>query len=120
MTTSISPAGPSTASRSGGRRTLICAALDDATVLQMLVDDLVDVGLVDVRVPDLLRVDDDHRTLVTAVEAPCLVHAHLALAGEAQRLDAVLGVVAHLVGLVVLAAGLAGARWLQQKKTWCL
>jgi hypothetical protein len=76
-------------------------------VLEVLLDDLVDVRLVDVRVPDLLGVHDDDRPFVAAVEAAGLVDPHLPFAGEAERLHAVLRVAAQRVGLVVLAAVLA-------------
>ena len=61
-------------------------------------------SLVDVGVPDLLGVDDQHRALLAAVEAAGLVDAHLARAGELELLDALLGVVLHLLGAVAGAA----------------
>src|SRR5688572_23685928 len=54
-------------------------ALDDAAVLQMLFDDLVDVGLIDVRVPDRIGVDHDAGTFLAAIEAARLIYADLAL-----------------------------------------
>src|SRR6185369_1006796 len=52
--------------------------LDDATVLEVRVDDLVDVGLVDVGVPGALGVDDRHRPAGAAIQASGLVDANLA------------------------------------------
>ena len=79
--TSSAPAGPSISA------TLACVArrqirsrstispLDDVPV-----DDLVDVGAVDVGVPDGVGIDDEHGSFLAAVEAARLVDAHLALA----------------------------------------
>src|SRR5258707_1153257 len=47
--------------------------LDDTAVLEVLLDDLVDVGLVDVGVPDRVGVDDNARAFLAAVEAARLV-----------------------------------------------
>src|SRR5262245_31572342 len=73
----------------------------------MLLDDLVDVGAVDVGVPDRLRVDHDAGSFLAPVQATRLVDAHLAGTGEAQLLHALLGVVAHVLRALVGAAGLA-------------
>src|SRR5262245_18961623 len=89
----------------GARPHLHPQAFDDAAVPQVLLDDLVDVGLVDIGVPDRVRVDDDAGTLLAAIEAARLVDAHLAFTGHAERLDAALGVVAHGRGALVVAAG---------------
>src|SRR5437762_7364572 len=71
-------------------------ALDDAAVLQVFLDDLVDVSAVDIRVPDRVRINDDARTLLAAVEAAGLVDAELARPGEAEFLHAALSVIAQL------------------------
>src|SRR4051812_38998559 len=62
-------------------------ALDDASVAQMLLDDLVDVGLVDIGVPDTLGIDHHAGAFLAAVEAARLVDAHLPRARQAERLD---------------------------------
>src|SRR5688572_1683285 len=82
-------------------------ALHDAAVLEMLADDLVDVVLIDVGVPDSVGVDHGNRPLLAAIEAARLVDANLAGAGKLEALDAVLGVVAHLLRAAVVAALLA-------------
>src|SRR4029079_3368469 len=82
------PAGPASSSRS------VCAfipasslpssaqvrrrqqALHHLAVLHVLLDDLVDVVLVDVRVPDAFRVHHGNRAALAAVHATGLVHAH--------------------------------------------
>src|SRR6266850_2045797 len=79
-------------------------ALDHAAVLEVLLDDLVDVGAIDVGVPDRVRVDHDAGAFLAAVEAARLVDADLAFTGEAELLDAALGVVADLAGALVVAA----------------
>src|SRR5262245_52210422 len=130
MSVSIAPAGPSIRTRvsdaagigrisgaftgdmTGGGRSprpgnLDAQTLDDASVLQMLGDDLVNVLLVDVGVPDGVGIDDHHRPLLAAVETSRLVDAHLARAGKLEALHAVLGVVAHLLRAAVGAALLA-------------
>src|SRR6185436_13353849 len=83
---------------------------DDAAVLEMFLDDLVDVGLVDVGVPDRFRVDDDAGAFLAAVEAARLVDADLAFAGETELLHPFLGVVAHRRRALAVAAGPVRAR----------
>ena len=48
-----------------------------------------------------------HGPFLAAIEAAGLVDAHLAFAGEAELLDALLGVVAQLAGALVVAADAA-------------
>ena len=71
----------------------------------MRVDDLVDVVEVDVGVPDRFRINDDSWTLVAAIQAAGFVNAHLAGAAQAERLDAFLGVLLHIGGVMTPAAG---------------
>src|SRR5437764_14440875 len=79
-------------------------ALDDAAVLQVLLDDLVDISTVDVRIPDRLRINDDARAFLAAIEATGLVDADLARPGEAELFHAALGVVAQFACALVVAA----------------
>src|SRR5262245_34763435 len=118
-TTSICPAGPATMRRS--LRTVIAArfralrrpwrtrsdlqAVDRLAMDDVAIDDLVDIVFVDVRVPDCFRVDDHAWSLVATIETPRLVDADLAWTGEAELLDALLGVRLHFGGVVVRAAG---------------
>src|SRR5262245_391347 len=74
--------------------------LDDLALLEMRVDDLVDVVLVDVRVPDRLRVHHRHRSARTAVQAAGLVDAHAARSGQLLGLHALLAVVERGLGIV--------------------
>jgi len=73
----------------------------------VLLDDFVDVGLVDVGIPDSLWVDDDHRTFIATVHASGLVDPHLAFSLEAEFADAVLGIGAKFARAAVVAACLA-------------
>src|SRR5687767_8411728 len=82
-------------------------ALDHPSVHYVLFDDLVDVRLVDVGVPDRVGIDDHAGAFLAAVEAARLVHAHLARARQAERLDAALGILAHARRALVVAAGAA-------------
>src|SRR2546421_741530 len=112
-------AGPATRPRSCPRRRrpararaapprLDLETLDDAPVHEVLVDDLVDVFLVDVRVPGALGIHHDAGALLAAVQAARRVDAHLAGAVHLQLLDALLGVLAHALRVVVGAARLGG------------
>src|SRR5690606_3067930 len=76
---------------------------DGLAVLEMGFDDFVDVFLVDEGVPDSFRIHDHDRALVAAIEAAGAVDAHLAFAGQLERLDPVLGVGPQIIGAVILA-----------------
>src|SRR5512135_718480 len=87
------------------RRSSDAQPRDDAAVPQVLVDDLLDVGTVDVRVPDRLRIDHRTGAFLAAVEAARLVDAHPAGAVQTELLYPLLGVVAHGGGALAVAAG---------------
>src|SRR6185503_20873409 len=72
--------------RAGWRHASDSKSFDDAAVQEVLLDDFVDVGAVDVGIPDRLRIDHDAGPLLAAIEAARLVDAHLALACETERL----------------------------------
>src|SRR5512142_20637 len=75
---------------------------------EVLLDDLVEISLVDVGVPDRLRIDHHYRPLVAAAEATGRVDADEILVGrDAQHLDLVLDVIARLFGMMVGLAILA-------------
>src|SRR3546814_13650405 len=63
----------------------------------MLLDDLVDIFFIDVRVPDAFRIHDDAWPFLAAIKAARLIDPHLARSGKSERLDALLGVIAHAV-----------------------
>ena len=95
---SIAPAGPGTSWRTVWRvhRPTFGGSSRRSTtwpLLQVRVDDLVDVVLVDVGVPDRFGVDHGHRAAGAAVQAAGLVDAHAARPGQALALDARLAVV---------------------------
>ena len=91
-------------------------ALDRPAELQVRLDDLVDVGLIDIAVPDAFRVHHRHRARSAAVQAAGLVDAHLAGAGQALGLDALLAVVERRLRAVVGAAGFAIGALVQSKE----
>jgi hypothetical protein len=69
----------------------------------MLGDYFVDIAAVNVLIPDLVRVDDQHRPLRATVKAPSQVDPDFALTIESEFLDAFLRIVTDLVGVVLLA-----------------
>jgi hypothetical protein len=86
----------------------------------VLVDDLVDVLLVDVRVPGAFRIHDDARAFLAAIEAAGGVDAH---APGPFILSALMRDLAwsFIASAPLHAQHLSGAsRRLRQKKTWCL
>ncbi|CAG9238348.1 hypothetical protein BCAR13_840140 [Paraburkholderia caribensis] len=86
-------------------------ALDNLAVGEMRIDDLVDIALVDVRVPDAFRIHDDRRPFLAAVETPRLVDAHLAGTGKAELFHAFLRVFLHFLRAAVRAARTRCARF---------
>src|SRR5512146_3120646 len=72
-------------------------ALDNTPLLEVDLEDFVDVGLVHIGIPDAVRVHDQQRALVAAVEAAGAVDAAFALAVEVGVLDLLLQVIAHLL-----------------------
>jgi hypothetical protein len=87
-------------------------------LLQVRIDDLVDVGVVDVGVPDALRIDDRDRPAGAAVEAARLVDPDPAWPASCSFLTRALQWSKAALRIVVGAARLALSRWLRQKKTW--
>ena len=77
--------------------------LHHPTVDQMLLDNLIDIRLAFVCVPHALRINHQYRTLRAAIHAACIVHAHLTRTRDFQFLGARLGVIAHRLGIVILA-----------------
>src|SRR5690606_18127172 len=75
---------------------------------EMRVDDVIDIALVDIGVPDAFRVDDHDRPFLAAVQAAGLVDAHLACSRESQLLDALLRIFLHGLCIAVGATGAIG------------
>jgi hypothetical protein len=67
----------------------------DLPVSQVLFDYLVDILPVNIAVPDRLRVHDHHRSFRTTIQAARGVNPDPTLAGQPQRLAALLGIVAE-------------------------
>src|SRR5262249_6524286 len=121
MSTSISPAGPviscvagldngiamrkqRPAARNQRRRqgpglpsSLDLQSLDDAAVLDVLVNDLVDVFAVDVGVPDAFGINHHDGALFAAIHTSGRIDPALALARQPKLLDLALGVFADIV-----------------------
>jgi hypothetical protein len=82
-------------------------AFDDPAMLYVLGNNFVDVVLVDIGVPNGLRVYHQDRTFVATVQTAGIIDPDLALAGELERLDLILGIGAHLTGAMIVAANFA-------------
>ena len=78
-------------------------ALNHAAILNVFENDLVNVALIYVGVPNIIWIDDQHGALGTAVQTAGEVDAHLALAIQIQLLDAILGVAANALRVVLIA-----------------
>jgi hypothetical protein len=59
-------------------------AFNDATIEQVLLNDFLDILFVDVVIPNLFRVNNNHRPVIATIHATGLVDAHLALAFKFQ------------------------------------
>ena len=81
--------------------------LHDPPVLQVFIDDLVQVLPVQVGVPDIIRVHDQHRSLFTTIQAPRRIDSDTARTGDTKLLAALLDIIAHGRGIKTLAAGAA-------------
>jgi hypothetical protein len=81
-------------------------SIDDHAMLQMRVDDFVDIGFVDVGVPNAFRIDHDHRTRGTAVQTTCPIDPYFAGPGQARRFDLRLAPIKSRLGPLLAAAGL--------------
>ena len=82
----------------------------------MLLDDLLDVFLVNIVVPDFFRIDDDHRTLIATIHAAGLVDPDLATAFQFELADAILGIGLCLAGAHIVAAAFALATLVATEK----
>src|SRR5688572_15618639 len=91
-------------------------AFDHLPILEVRFDDLVDVVLVDIGVPDRFGVDHDHGPRGAAVEAAGLVDADLARTGQALRLHLCLAPVKRLLGMVLGTTGLTVLALVQAKE----
>ena len=90
--------------------------LNRLPALQMRFDDFIDVGLVDIGVPNRLWVDHHHGAAGTAIQTPRLVDTHATLAVESQGFDPGFAVLPRLLRSVVGATGFAAFALVQTKK----
>ena len=73
----------------------------------MFFDDLVQIALIDIGVPNAFGIDHDHRALVAAIHAARRIDADAVLGiRDAELFDFVFDVVTHLLRSVVVAATL--------------
>ena len=78
-------------------------ALHNPPVLQVLFNNLIDIFPIYIGIPDRFRVNSDHRALRTAVQTAGSINPHPALAGKAQFLATLLGIIAQLLRTKALA-----------------
>ena len=98
------------------RQHLDAKPFDNFALHEVRVDDLVDVVLIDVRVPDAFRIHHDTRPLVATVEAARLVDPDLAFTVQAHLLDPRLRMLLHFRCAMTAAAGSALFALVQAKE----
>ena len=81
--------------------------LDDFTLDQVAVDDLVDVVHIDIRVPDTVGVDDDAGTFLAAVQAARLIDSNFSFAVQIEFFYARFGMLLHFSSVMVRTTGRA-------------
>ena len=81
-------------------------SINDHAMLQVRVDDFVDIGFVNVGVPNTFRIDHDHRTRGTAVQTTSPVDPYFARPRQARRFDLRLAPIKSRLGPLLAAAGL--------------
>ena len=74
---------------------LYSQALHNPPVLQMLFNNLIDIFLIYIGIPDRFRVNSDHRAIRTAVQTASSINPYPALAGETQLPATLLGIIAQ-------------------------
>src|SRR3569832_645438 len=91
-------------------------AFDDAAVLQVRLDDLVDVLLVDIGVPDGLGFVVAHRATRAAIHAAGLIDANLSGTGQARFLYFLFAVFERLPRTVRTACVFAGLAFIEAEE----
>ena len=86
-----------------GKLLLDKQSLNDTPVLQVFRENLINIRLVQVGVPDCFRIDHDHGPLCTPIQAAGCIDAHTALTCQAQLLAALLSIIAQCSGTKALA-----------------
>jgi hypothetical protein len=80
-------------------------SLNRTVMDQMLIDDFVNVGLVNIAIPSSLGIDHHDWTIITTIEAACAVNPNLSWPAFFQGFYFFLRVGLHLVGAASCAAG---------------
>jgi len=88
-------------------RTLDLQAFDNSAVEQVFLDDLVDIPLIHIGVPDAFGVNHDHGAFLATVQTPRRVYPHAAPAGDTQLFAAPFGMITHRQCVEALATGAA-------------
>ena len=83
---------------------LYLQAFHNPSILQVFCNYLVDILLIYIGIPDRFRVNSDHRTLCTTVQATGRINPHPALAGKPQFLAALLGIIPQPLSTKTLTA----------------
>jgi len=82
-------------------------AFDNFSVFQVGLDNFINIFLIDVGVPDFFRVDDDDWAFIATIKAAGIIDTDFSFAGQPEFLDTLLGVVAHFLGVMIVAAACA-------------
>ena len=72
---------------------------------QVFIDDFIDILPINIAIPDIVRINDQDRTLGTTVQAAGGIDPNLADARDTQLFAALLGMVAHGLRIETLTAG---------------
>jgi len=83
---------------------LYLQALNHPAIYQVLINNFVNIRLVNIAVPDIIRVDDNDRPFGTAIQTTGRVDTHLARPGNCQFLAALFGVIAQRLRIETLTA----------------
>jgi hypothetical protein len=79
--------------------------LDDSPVYQMLVDNFVDVGLINIGVPRRFRIYHQHRTFPATIQATGVIDADFAFPCQLKLLNAGFCIITHRLSAMVGATG---------------
>ena len=76
---------------------------NNTPVLDVLADNLVNVGFVNVGVPDAFRIYHQEGSCIAAIQTPCSVDAYVCFAIKAQLLDTFFCITTYLLRMMVVA-----------------
>jgi hypothetical protein len=70
----------------------------------MLIDYFIDILSIKIRIPDLLRINDDDGASFAAIQASRRIDANLSRSSQAQLLDSIFGIIADCCCVALFAA----------------